>query len=402
MAAGNSPTNIKDLKLELMKTWQLSNLKEYSGTGMSWIKAATGRKAPQIEISGDYRFPYAFDVGKDKEIIRGQMNRVSGVISIGNEDAENLSPFDDWADWAHDQNKDEWWGPAYPRRGFHLNEIVKRSFRKDRESKDPRNPYKMGPDGKPLEDLSMRFKAAYRYPNETRFRYAGVWDDGAGGIVEEPATQMAVDPRTGQAIEGSEVQMMPAPPEWNETRFLIVDEETGNTYDKTVVQDENGENATCAKTGRFLYRYFGPEDVPPGSTLTKLVLEVNALYFSGGTGRGVSFKAREVHFKPRQVAQAGGGGDEAYNPADYGASAPLPPTQASRMTAALAAATKRDDEDGDTKEPDEDFERGETKPAVGKKRGRARGGGAASQGKRTRGGGKAPPINTPIPDELDE
>ena len=341
-----APVKLFDVNMETMQTWQLAPLKEYSGTGMSWVRGAD-KKAPRVEISGAYRFPFAFDVGKDKQIVRGEMNRISGILNITDAEAEKLAVFDQWADWAHDTNKQQWWGATYPRRGFQLNEVVKRSYRKDREAKDPRNPYKMDENGQPIEDMSLRFKATYRYPSDTRFRLAGVWDDDAGGIVEAPAFQKSINRRTGEVVEGADRQMTPAPPEWNETRFLIVDEESGNTFDKTVVMNANGENAKCSKTGRFLYRFFGPEDVVPGSTITKIVLEVNALYFSGGTGRGVSFKAREVHFKPRRAsaagggaAAAGGGGGDKYNPADHGAAAPPPPGQAAKMAEALAAASR--------------------------------------------------------------
>ena len=373
----SSPIKLFDINVESMKTWHTSPLKEYSGTGMSWIRTEARGKAPKIEIGGDHRFPFAFDVGKDREIVRGQMNRISGIINLDVNEAEKLGAFDEWADWAHDQNKDEWWGATYPRRGFHLNEVVKRSFRKDRESKDPRNPYKMDENGRPVEDLSLRFKAAYCYPRDTKFRLAGVWDEETGGIVETSAFQRGINRRTGEVVEGADREMMPSAPEWNETRFLIVDEESGNTFDKTVVRDAKGNNVKCSKTGRFLYRYFGPDDVVSGSTITKIVLEVNALYFSGGTGRGVSFKASEVHFKPRKVAggaaaAAGGGGGDRYDPKAHGAAAPPPPGEASKIAQALADAAREDnDEEEEVEEGEQDdFEAGDA--AVGNKRGRAR------------------------------
>ena len=380
-------TKLFDISVDTMKRWHASPIKEYSGTSMSWVRTEPRGKAPQVEIGGDHRFPFAFDVGKDKQIVRGEMNRISGIMALTAEEAEKLGAFDEWADHVHDTHKEEWWGATYPRRGFQLNEVVKRSFRKDRDSKDPRNPYKMDENGRPIEDMSLRFKAAYRYPSDLRFRFAGVWDEETGGILEAPAFQRGINRRTGEVVEGADTQMMPSPPEWNETRFLIVDEESDQTFDKTVAVDDKGENLTCSKTGRFLYRYFGPEDVVPGSTITKIVLEVNALYFSGGTGRGVSFKAREVHFKPRKVAggAAGGGGGagEKYNPADHGAAAPLPPGQAARMSQALAAASKDGEEE--EKVDDNAFEAGMglvlawARAAAGSTR-RKRGRGAAAAG----------------------
>lgn len=400
------PVKLFDVNAESMRSWHLSPLKEYNGTGMSWVKTAPRGRAPQLVIDGDHRFPFTFDVGKDKEIVRGEMNRLSGVMSISAEEADKLGAFDDFADWAHDSNKAEWWGAAYPRRGFHLNEVVKRTFRKDRESKDPKNPYKLDENGRPVEDMSLRFKAAYRFPSDARFRLAGVWDDEAGQVIEASAFQRTVNRKTGQVVPGSERELSVSPPEWNETRFFLVDEETGDTWDKTVAVDSRGNPLTCAKTGRPVYRFFGPEDVTNGSTVTKLVLEVNALYFSGGTGRGVSFKAREVHFKPRKVASAsGGGGDAKYDGASYGASAPPPPSAAAKTAAAIAAAQRHEDEDED-QDGEEEAKDDQEVAAAGAGGGRGRG------KKRTRGAGNvasgrkrgigAPPITATIPDEPEE
>lgn len=401
-----------DLSLNSMKSWHLSPLKEYSGTGMSWVKSGPRGPAPRVEISGEHRFPFTFDVGKDKQIVKGQMNRLSGIMSISAEEAEKLGVFDEFADWAHDTNKGEWWGHAYPRRGYQLNEVVKRSFRKDRESNDPKNPYKLGEDGRPIEDMSVRFKVAHHFPSDTRFRLAGVWDEDTGRVVEESAFQRTINRRTMTAVEGSEREVMVSPPAWNETRFFVVDKDSGNTYDKTVAADSKGNNLECSKTGRAVYRYFGPEDVTSGSTITKLVLEVNALYFSNGTGRGVSFKAREVHFTPRAApaaAAGGGGGDQKYDPSSYGAAAPPPPSDAMKISRTIAAGQNRDDEDEEDGINDDDFEAGDGAAAAapapapaarvtGAKRGRGKP--AASSGaKRGRGRASPPAVTAEIPDE---
>lgn len=378
------PIKLFDVSLDRMKTWHLSPLKEYSGTGMSWVKTAQRGRSPQIVIEGEHRFPFTFDVGKDKQIVKGEMNRLSGIMSISAEEADRIGVFDEFADWAHDANKEEWWGHAYPRRGYQLNEVVKRSFRKDRDSKDPKNPYKMDDNGRPVEDMSLRFKVAHRFPRVS-FRLAGVWDEGAGRVVEQSAFQETINGHTQEAVPGSAKEVMVAPPEWNETRFFVFDEESGNTYDKTVAVDSRGKNIECCKTGRAVYRYFGPEDVTNGSTITKLVLEVNALYFSNGTGRGVSFKAREVHFKPRVGAGAAAGGGGGYDPSSYGAAAPPPPAAAAKTANAIAAGQRGndDEEDGVTGEDADNFEAGDGPPAPAPAAGAA--GGRVTGAKRTRG-----------------